>query len=101
MELIKKIKQAEADAKVLAEQASSQALEQDKKNDELQVEVMTKVRQDRKEQIASSVTQAEQKADMEVVKLKEQAENDRCQLREKTAAKKNDAVKKVMDYLKG
>ena len=100
MELIKKIKQAEAQAREIIEQAKTEAARQAEKGRENRLQLLTQTEQERKKATEAAVAAAESEGLAEVKKLKVQAEKDRQQLRDNVSSKMAGAVAKVMDYLK-
>ncbi len=101
MELIKKIKQSEAQAQEIIEQAKAEAARQTEKDRENRLAAMTEAEQQRKEAAEAAIAEAKSQANAEVERLTAQAEDQRRQLREKTANKMATAAAKVMDYLRG
>ncbi len=101
MELIKKIKQAETDAKEIIEKAKIEAANRAEDGKASKLEALTEADRERKQSIAASVTAAESEGLSEVETLKKQAEGERLQLRERSNGKMSGAVTKVMEYLKG
>ncbi len=101
MELIKKIKQSEAQAQEIIEQAKVEAAKQAEKGRENRLEAMTEAEQQRKEATEAAIAEAQSQGSAEVERLKAQAEDQRRQLRDKTANKMATAAAKVMDYLRG
>lgn len=100
MELIKKIKQAEAQAQEIIEQAKVEASGQAEKGRESRQKTMAKAEQERKKAIEASVSAASEQGRKEVESLKAQAEEQRRQLRDKTRNKMAAATNRVMEYLK-
>jgi V/A-type H+-transporting ATPase subunit G/H len=101
MELIKKIKQAEAQAQEIIEQAKADAVKQSEEGRKNRLRLLAEAEQQRKKAIEAAVTAAQSQGLAEVEKLKAQAEKKQQLLREKTSGKMGPAVKKVMDYLRG
>ena len=101
MELIKKIKQSEAQAQEIIEQAKAEAAGQAEKGRDNRLAAMTEAEQQRKEATEAAIAEAKSQANAEVERLKAQAEDQRWQLRDKTANKMATATAKVMDYLRG
>ena len=100
MELIKKIKQAEAQAREIIEQAKAEAARQAEKGRENRLQLLAQTEQERKKATEAAIAAAESKGLAEVKQLKAQAEKDRQQLRDNVSSKMAGAVAKVMDYLK-
>ncbi len=101
MELIKKIKESEAQAQEIIEQAGIQATEQAEKGKENWQHAMTDAEQNRKNATEASIAEAQAQGRTEVDELKSQAEQQRQELRDKTGSKTAAATAKVMDYLRG
>ena len=99
MELIKKIKEAEAQAQQIIEQAKAQSAGQAEQGRESRLQVLTEAEQERKKALEAAVAVAHSQAVAEIKDLKAQAEKKRQQLRERVANKIAGAVVKVMDYL--
>jgi len=100
MELIKKIKQAEAKAQDVIEQAKADAAQQAEKGRTSRLKASEEAEQQREKAVEAAVAAAQTEGLAEVENLKAQAENDRQQLRDKANTKMPAAVAKVMDYLK-
>jgi len=101
MELIKKIKETEAQAQQIIEQAGADAVSRAEKMREDQRVALAQAEQERKKAVEAAVAKAQSQGLEETEKLKAQAEKDRRQLRDKANAKMPAAVARVMDYLKG
>ena len=101
MDLIKKIKEAEAQAREIVEQARAQTASQAEAGRMRRQESLTQAEQDRKKAIEAAVSAAEIEGLAETDKLKAQAEKNRQRLGDKTAGKMAGAAEKVMDYLRG
>jgi len=101
MELIKKIKQSEAQAQEIIEQAKADAARQAGKGRESRLAALTQAEQRRKKATEAAVAEARAQGRSEIEQLKAQAEDQRRQLREKAANKIAAAAAKVMDYLRG
>jgi len=101
MELIKKIKQAETNAQEIIEQARSEAANRAESERRNRAEAIEKAEQKRKKATKAAVAAAQSQGLNETEDMKQQAEEQRRQLREKTADKITPAIAKVMDYLKG
>lgn len=99
MELIKQIKQAEAQAQQIIEQAKVDAAKQAEVARKNQQQALAKAEQERKKTTESAVAAAQKEASAEVEKLKAKAEKDRRQLRDNVADKMAQAVGKVTDYV--
>jgi vacuolar-type H+-ATPase subunit H len=101
MELIKKIKQAEAHAQEIIEQARTDATEQAEKGGENRRQAIADAEQHRKKSIEAAIAEAQAKGRAEAEKLKARAEQQRRELRDKTGGKMATAAAKVTDYLRG
>ena len=101
MELIKKIRQAEAQAKEIVEQARAEVANQAEKNRREHLESFAEAEQQRKKTIEEAVAAAQSEGFAEAEKLKAQAASDRKELHDRAAGKMAEAVAKVTDYLKG
>jgi vacuolar-type H+-ATPase subunit H len=101
MDLIKKIKAAEAQAQQTIEQAKTAAAKQAELGRKDRLQALEQAEQQRKKAVEDAVAAARNQALAEAEFLKAHAEKDRQQLHNKANAKINKAVEKVMDYLKG
>ena len=101
MELIKKIKQAETEAKEIIEnaRASTVALAEKLRLD--LARARSGAEQERKKAIEDALSEAEAAGLGEVENLKAQAQQQSQQLRDKASARISPTVTKVMDYLRG
>jgi V/A-type H+-transporting ATPase subunit G/H len=99
MELIKQIKQAEAKAQEIIEQAKADAAAQAEENRHNRQQALVKAEQERKKTTEAAVAAAQKDASAQVEKLKAKAEKDRRQLRDNVADKMAQAVARVMDYV--
>jgi len=101
MELIRKIKQAEAQAQEIIEQGKVEAAGQGEKGRENRHQALVKAEQQRKKATETAIAAAQSQGRAEAEKLEAQAENQRQELRDKTSSKMATAAAKVMDYLRG
>ena len=101
MELIKKIKEAEAKARQIIEQAKSQANELHEQGRTSRNEAMARAQQERKKAIEAAIAAAQSQGNEEAGQLKAQAEKSRLQLRHDSGGKMSAAVAKVTDYIRG
>jgi vacuolar-type H+-ATPase subunit H len=101
MELVKKIRQAEEQAREIIEKAKADAAEQAEEERKNRRQLLTEAEQQRKKAIEDAVGVARSQGAAEAEKLKAKAEKKQQQLREKAAGRMIPAVKKVMEYLKG
>jgi len=99
MELIKKIKQTEAQAQEIIKQAKADAAAQTEQDRENQLEALAQAEQERKKAAEAAVAAAEKEGLVEIENLKAQAGKQRQQLREKTDGKMAKAAAKVVNYL--
>jgi V/A-type H+-transporting ATPase subunit G/H len=100
MELIKKIKQSEAQARQIIDQAKADAAKQAELGRQNRQQDLAKAEQQRTKAIEVAVATARSQATAEVENLKAKAENERQQLRDKANNKMPPAVAKVMEYLR-
>ncbi len=101
MELIKRIKQAEAEAQEIIEQAKAQIARRAEEGRQKRAESLEEAERERKKAIEAAVAVAQSEGLAEIENLKSQAERDRRELRDKVNSKMAGAVAKVMDYLEG
>jgi V/A-type H+-transporting ATPase subunit G/H len=101
MELIKKIKQAEAQAQEIIEQAKAEAAGQTEEGRKNRRRLLAEAEQERKKAIEAAVAASQSEGLAEIEKLKTQAGKKQQQLQDKAAGKMAPAVTKVMDYLRG
>ena len=101
MELIKKIKEAEAQAQGIIDRAKADAVRASEEGRKKRLAALSEAEQQRKRAIASALATAKSDGLAEADKLKEQARKDRQELRRKAEAKIATAAARVMDYLKG
>ena len=101
MELIKKIKQAEAQAQEIVKQAKAESAKQAEDGQDSRNQLMAEAEQKRKKAVEAAVAEARSQGLKEAEGLKAQAEKDRQKLRGEVSDKMASAVTKVMDYLRG
>lgn len=101
MELIKKIKEAEASGREIVEQAKSEAADMHEEGKTKRREAQEQAQQERKNAIEAAIAAAQSKGSEEVEQLKAQSEQNRLQLRNEASGKMPAAVTKVMDYIRG
>ena len=101
MELIKKIKEAEADAQEIIDRAKADAARAADEGRSKRLAALAEAEQQRKKTIESAVSTARSQGLAETQRLGEQAAKQRQQLRQKTESKMSAAVTKVVSYLKG
>lgn len=99
MELIKKIKQAESQAREVIERATVQAGEESEKSKETRRIALEEAGGARKKAIEASVSDATSQGAAEAEQLRNQAEKDRQGLGDKAKGRITAAAAKVMDYL--
>ena len=100
MELIKQIKQAEAQARQIIEQAKADAVKQAEIGRQNRQQDLANAEQQRKKVTEAAVAAAQKEASTKVESLKAKAANERQQLRDKANNKMPPAVAKVMEYLR-
>ena len=100
MELIKKIKKAEAQAQEIIEQAKIEAAEQAEEGRENRHQALIDAEQHRKKATEAAIAEAQARGRAEVDKLKAQAESKRQELRNKTGSRMATAAAQVTDYLR-
>ncbi len=101
MELIKKIKQTEAQAQEIIEQAKARTAAQAEKGRSSRLKALQQAEQERKKAIEAAVDAAEKEGLAETENLKAQAEKKQQQLHNKVADKTAAAVTKVIEHLRG
>ena len=101
MELIKKIKQAEARAQDIIDKAAADAAKHAEEARKKRQAQMAAAQQDRRKKVESAVAAAASQGKKEADALKEEAEATRRQLRSRTKGTIPAAVEKVVAYLKG
>jgi len=101
MELIKKIKEAEAQGQEIVKEGKLEADELHNRGRTSRNEAMEKAEQERKKAIEAAVAEAGSRGVEEIRQLKAQAEKDQVQLRDMAANKMPAVVSKVMDYVRG
>ena len=99
MELIKQIKQAEAQAQRIIEEAKVLAAEEAEKARRNRLKILEKAQVERKKAIEAAIAAAQSEGLAEVEELNAAAEKKRKQLSEKANSKMAGAVARVMDYL--
>jgi V/A-type H+-transporting ATPase subunit G/H len=99
MELIKKIKQAEAQAQTIIEQAKTDAARQAEQARENCAKALAEAEQQRKKAIDAAVAAAGSQSAADVKDLRSEAEKQRRQLHDKANRRIPAAVAKVMDYV--
>jgi len=101
MELIKQIKQAEAQAEQIIAQAKAEAVRQSQQAAERRMKALSEAEQKRKKTIADAVNTAHSQGIADVEAMKAQGSQTRQQLRDNIAGKIPGAVAKIVNYLKG
>jgi len=99
MELIRKIKQTEAQAQEIIKQAKADAAAQAEQGRENRLEVLAQAEQERKKAAEAAVAAAEKQGLAEIENLKTQAGTQRQQLRDKANGEIAKAAAKVVNYL--
>lgn len=100
MELIKQIKAAEAEAKVIVEQAKTDAVSIGNNARKRQAEQMNIAQEERRRAIESAVSRAQEEGQGEVEELMAHAAEERQALESNAGAKVDECVGRVMDYLR-
>ena len=100
MELIKQIKQAEAQAKEIVEQARSATAKIAEQTREKQVQMLAAAEAERKEAIKSAVNRAEQTGAGEIESLKKQSAEQIGQVEQNAQAKLEGCAVKVLEHLR-
>ncbi len=100
MELIKQIKEAEAQAKGIIEQAKADAATIGEDSRARQAEQMNIAQEERKQAIERAVGQAEAAGQSEVESLKARAIEEKQQLQAGARARIDSCTGRVMDYLR-
>jgi len=101
MELIKKIKQAEAEAQEIIKDAKAETAKQAEEGLDSRKELLAEAERERVKAIEAAIAEAKSQGLKEADGLKAQAEKDREKLRGEAGNKMASAVTKVMDYLRG
>jgi len=101
MELIKKIKQAEAQAQEIIEQAKTKAAADAEEARKKRAAAQAEAEQARRKAIDAAVAEARSQGQGEAANLKVDAEARRDKLRQETQGKTGPAVDRVMNYLRG
>ena len=101
MELIKKIKQAEAQAQEIVEQAKAKADKLAAEERANRLKRIEEAERQRKKAIEAALSAAKKQGLVEVDNLKAKAEKQRQQLHDKAADKIPAATAKVMEQLRG
>ena len=100
MELIKQIKESEAQAQQIIERAKANSVESAEQDKASRLQAMEQAQKERKDAIAAAAAKAESQGLSEVQQLKAQAEENRKKLHQKGDGKMAAAVAKVMGYIK-
>jgi len=101
MELIKKIKHAESEARQIIEQSGQQAAGLAEKGRTDRADALEQAEAERKRAIESAIALGQSQGQAEAEKLKAEAVASSQQLRQKAQERIPAAVAKVMEYLKG
>lgn len=101
MELVKKIRQAEEQAREIVEQAKADVVAQTEEGRKNRSRLLAEAEQQRKKAIEAAVAAAQSQGLTEAEKLKAQAGEKQQQLRGKVAGRMAPAAKKVMEYFRG
>ncbi len=100
MELIKQIKESEAQAQQIIERAKANSVESAEQGKASRLQAMEQAQKERKDAIAAAAAKAESQGLSEVQQLKAQAEENRKKLHQQVDGKMAAAVAKVMGYIK-
>ena len=100
MELIKQIKEAEAQAKEIVEQAKADAVAAAEDSRLRQAEQMSIAQEERKQAIDRALAEAEAAGQREVEELKSEGAEGRQRLEAKADANIDHCARRVMDYLR-
>lgn len=100
MELVKKIKETEAKASEMIEQAKVKAAEDKKKALKEQDEKMQGMKKERNQAIADAVEKAEKQTASEVGEFNSKAEKDREQLKNSCQRKMDGCVEMIVEHIK-
>jgi len=101
MELIQKIKDTEAQAQQIKDDAKAEAVRRAEEFQQKKQQSLDNAEQQRKKAIETAVAKAKTEGLEQAGQLNAQAEKDRQQLHDKTRSRVDAAVASVMDYLKG
>lgn len=99
MELIKKVKEAEAESQRIIERAKADAAEAAQKAKQAEQQAIEQAEQDRKRAIESAVAEGQKQGHAEAAGLKIEGQEQREQLLSKAKTRMDAAVKSVMEYL--
>jgi V/A-type H+/Na+-transporting ATPase subunit G/H len=101
MELITKIKQAEADAQQMIEQAKADAGRGAEETRRKRAARLAEAEQARRKAVETAVERAQEQGRTEAAALKAESDKQCEQLRRQTESKIDAAVQRVVGYLKG
>ncbi len=101
MELIKQIKQAEAQAQEIIDRAKAEAIKEAELARQKRQQATAEAETERKKAVASARERARTEGQKLLEGLKTQAEDTRRKMRNETDKKMAGAVDKVLHYLKG
>ena len=101
MELIKQIKEAEAEAKKIVEQAKADAVEMGEQAKAKRAEMLAAAEEQRKKAIAVSVEKAEAQGNGELAVLMATWQQEKEGLEASARGKMDECVAKVMEWFKG
>jgi len=101
MEIIRKIKQAETQAKEIIENAKQKAVKDSEWAKKEFADSMAKAEQNRKKAVEQALNKAQADANNEVSKLNNEAEKYCIELEQKTQSKINSSADKVIDLVRG
>jgi vacuolar-type H+-ATPase subunit H len=101
MELIKKIKEAEAQSQEIVEQAKAKAAADAEEARKKRAALQAEAEQARRKAIDAATAEAKSQGQAEAGGLKVDADSQRDRLREETGGKMGPAIDKVVNYLRG
>ena len=97
MELVKKIKETERQAQAIIQQAKKESIRRADEWKEKKTQLLGQAEAERKKTIEETAAKARQQATEEIKVLKEAAENKRLELQKKASAKKENAIRKILE----
>jgi len=101
MELIKQIKQTEAEAQQIIEQAKNQAAREAEQGRIARRKALEQAEQERKRAIEAAISAAQTQGQTEVERLKAEATKQRKAIRDYAAGRTPGAVAKVVNHIRG
>ena len=101
MELIKKIKQAEAQAQEIIKRAGGETANRAEEGRQNRLQAVEEAKRERKRAIEAAIAEAQSQGLAEIKQLKARAEKNRQKLRDKVDTKTAGAVAKLMEHING